>query len=285
MEDMTILAHASTLLGLPCAALPLASCRLIKPYLLDKYALPLSGTALFFAVPYLVAKDIQNPARNVSLYAVPRDYHLYMKTLAETICPTLTDIFPAHRFALFADHSPVDEILGAAQAGLGVIGQNGLLITPTYGSFIFLGELITDASWEKVTGRPAEDIPTGNPGTCIKCGACRTACPGRCTESKDRWTCLSALTQKKGALTQEEEAALRAHPLAWGCDTCQTVCPMNRMAMSGKQDTPIAFFREARLPELTQTLLDKMSDQEFATRAYAWRGRAVITRNLKQQQQ
>ena len=92
--------------------------------------------------------------------------------------------------------------------------------------------------------------------------------------------CLSALTQKKGELTPDEEVTLRNHPLVWGWDTCQLVCPLNQAVLTGAHDTPIPFFREKRLPALTLDELEQMSDRDFSDRAFAWRGRAVVRRNL-----
>jgi epoxyqueuosine reductase len=276
---MTLQERVSALLHCDCAALPLSSCRLVRPYLLEKHAIPTSGTALFFAVPYLIASDACLPSRNLSLYAIPKDYHLYINQLSHTILPVLEHEFPQHRFALFSDHSPLSEVEGAARAGLGVIGENGLLITPSYGSFIFVAEIITSAGWTETTGLAEHDRSVGEIGRCIGCGACTARCPGHCTKGHMEG-CLSALTQKKGALTPDEEAALQAHPLVWGCDTCQLVCPLNQAVLTGAHDTPIPFFRENRLPTLTLDQLEQMSDSEFSSRAFAWRGRAVVRRNL-----
>jgi epoxyqueuosine reductase len=76
-------------------------------------------------------------------------------------------------------------------------------------------------------------------------------------------SCLSALTQKK-RLTQEEEELLQAHSLVWGCDTCQLVCPHNH----GVENTPLAFFREERIPVLTQEILSYLQESgDFEKRA------------------
>ena len=279
LPEMTLQERVSALLHCDCAALPLSSCRLVRPYLLEKHAIPTSGTALFFAVPYLVASDADLPSRNLSLYAVPRDYHLYIRQLSDTVLPALEQEYPQYRFALFSDHSPLAEVEGAARAGLGVIGENGLLITPMYGSFIFVAEIVTSAGWTETTGRAEGDKPSGEVRHCMGCGACTALCPGHCTKGHMDG-CLSALTQKKGELTPDEEITLRNHPLVWGCDTCQMVCPLNQAVLTGAHDTPIPFFREKRLPALTLDELEQMSDRDFSDRAFAWRGRNVIKRNL-----
>ena len=62
----------------------------------------------------------------------------------------------------------------------------------------------------------------------------------------------------------------------WGCDVCQEVCPFSQEV----EETPIAFFKEALVPYLTKGMLDAMDDEEFELRAYAWRTRRTIERNL-----
>ena len=277
MKANTMLETIRSLLGVPSCAIPLSVCKIAKPYLLEKACIPLTGTVILFTIPYLMTEDAIAPERNVSLYAVPRDYHGYCRHLSDTLLPELKASFPAHNFAFFSDHSPIDEVNAAARAGLGVIGQHGLLITPEYGSFVFIGEIITDATYETVTQTPAPIFPV-EPPACNGCGACVSACPSGCLPDSKK-NCLSALSQKKGDLTDEESLALRNGNLVWGCDTCQVSCPFNQKVIAQKKDTPIPYFREARITKLTSELLTSMSDKEFADRAFSWRGRAVILRN------
>ncbi len=278
MKAQTLLDSISSWLGTPLCAAPLSRCHIIRPHLLTRADIPTSGTALLLFIPYLVCEDASAAGRNLSLYAVPRDYHGYVKELGERLIPALQEAYPAHRFALFADHSPIAEVDAAARAGLGVLGDNGLLITPDYGSFGFIAEVCTDLDYAAVTGRAAEDFPDA-PSKCEGCGACAYACPAK---RHGEWTspCLSALTQKKGDLSQSEAHLLSAHPLVWGCDTCQTVCPHNIRVLAERHDTPIDYFRADRKTQITLEALDSMTDADFERRAYAWRGRTVIHRNL-----
>ena len=276
MMASTVCETIGAQVGLPVRAIPLSMCRTVRPYLLERAQIPTSGTAILFAVPYVVRTDVDNDQRNVSLYAVPEDYHLYVRELGDTLLPFLADRFPEHRFALFSDHSPIAEVDAAARAGLGLMGENHLLITPTWGSYVFIAEIVTDMPYEEVTQADASDLPP-TPPRCEGCGLCTRACPAR--HAPDG-VCLSALTQKKGALSEAEEAALADHALVWGCDICQTVCPHNRHV----EDTPLAFFRERRLLRVDEADLGSMSDAEFSRRAYAWRGRQVIERNIRLKQ-
>ena len=278
MKATTMLETIRSLLGVPACAIPLSICRPAKTYLLDRAGLPATGTAILFAIPYLVSGDVDDPTRNLSLYAVSHDYHGYMKELEETVLPSVRHNFPDISFALFADHSPICEVDAAARAGLGILGMNGLLLTPEYGSFVFLGEIITSADDHAVTGEPLPQFPA-EPPMCEGCGACINACSMAC-RGGDREHCLSAMTQKKGVLSPEEATAIREGGLVWGCDACQLACPHNLRVIRDGRDTTIPYFRNERILRLDSRTLRAMSDDDFASRAYSWRGRTVISRNV-----
>ncbi|MBQ8433042.1 MAG: epoxyqueuosine reductase [Clostridia bacterium] len=248
-------------------SLPLSSCHIVKPYLLERTEIS-DGTVILLAIPYYT-HACDDPRRNLSAYAVSKDYHAFCRQFFEKLLIELRERFPSHRFSAFADHSPIDERDAAARAGLGVIGKNHLLLTEKYSSYVFFGELITDAK-----------LPTKETeiGYCNACGLCQRNCP----MNHGCPTCLSALTQKKGILTPEEEQNLLRYGSVWGCDLCQDVCPYTvRAKQEGSIYTPIAFFEEACTPVLTEKLISEMTEEEFSHRAYAWRGRDTVLRNLK----
>lgn len=253
------------------AAISLADCTIKKAYLLERAGIDKTGTAVIFAIPYHTPA-CEAPDRNLSRYAVGRDYHLFVKELSQVLLPRLQAEFPSSRFALFADHSPIDERDAAAKAGLGIIGRHGLLITAPYSSYVFVGELVTDAPL------PEHLRVTQQITACENCGACLAACPYSKGEIGE---CLSALTQKKGALTPQEEQALIRYGTVWGCDLCQEACPHTKKALlTARITSPIAFFHHVPTPRLTYDGIREMSDAEFSERAYSWRGREVILRNL-----
>ena len=244
----------------------LKDCAVIRPYLLEKAGIH-AGTALILAVPYFTPA-CEDPGRNLSAYAVSRDYHLFFQELFSEWIPLLQAQFPKNRFVGFADHSPIAEVDAAARAGLGVVGENGLLITEQYSSYVFLGELITDAQF----GTPSRAVRR-----CEACGRCRSACP---VSDKDH--CLSALTQKKGSLTGEEQKLVQSNGSVWGCDRCQQVCPHTVKAIrSGSIYTTIPFFLRDALPKVTEDTLNGFTKEAFEQRAYAWRGRSTVERNVK----
>ncbi len=212
---------------------------------------------------------------NLSQYARGMDYHQVVVDRLEQVCARLRVRWPGSRFVPTADNSPVPERPAALLAGLGVLGENGLVLTKPWGSYVFLGTILTDL-----------DYPWPAPGPiqpCIRCGKCTAACPGGAIGGGgvDAEKCLSHLTQKKGALAPEQEALLARHPLIWGCDLCQQVCPYNREAPL----TTIAEFREDLIDSLGAEELEGLTNREFREkypgRAFTWRGVEVLRRNLR----
>lgn len=248
------------------APIRLDDCRIPKKYLLEREDI-VCGTAVMFAVPYYTT-ECDGSARNISAYAVSADYHAFFAALFEKILPVLREKFPENRFAGFTDHSPIDERDAAVRSGLGFIGKNHLLLTKEHSSFVFLGEIVTDALL------PTTPAPIT---ACADCGACLAACP----VGLDGWKCLSALTQKKGAFSEEEAHSVLENGSLWGCDRCQEVCPVTRAARAaGTLYSGIDYFQKTAVPHLDRATLDAMDEKTFLARAYSWRGRAVIERNV-----
>lgn len=232
---------------------------------------PNPRTVLVAAFPYYAG---ERPG-NLSLYARGRDYHQVVTARLNTICDILRKKYENGVFLPAADNSPLPERQAAWRCGMGLRGKNGLVILPPYGSYVFLGTVLTDAEL---------DLPprTPSPG-CVGCGKCLTACPGGALgeDGVEVSRCLSDLTQKKGELTEGEAALLKAHPLIWGCDTCQRVCPYN----AAPALSPLPEFREGLVDALEGADLEGLTNRTFrekyGDRAFAWRGPAPLRRNLK----
>lgn len=237
--------------------LPLIQCRAVS-------RLPESPeTVIMCCFPYFVRKEKD---RNLSYYACVRDYHDVAGKILGTISEQLKNTFPNYNFPFFADNSPVREVYAGLISGLGKRGMNGLLINEKYGSFVFLGEIVTDM---KIL------CEKGEIKDCLRCRQCIKNCPSGALgeEGVDAEICLSAVTQKKKTLSEHETDLIRKSGIAWGCDVCQTSCPMNRNVES----TNIAEFIESTDYFLKS---DEVHDK-INGRAYAWRGEKVIKRNLE----
>lgn len=223
-------------------------------------------SVIVFLIPYF--NGIENG--NISLYARAKDYHLYCKELEDRIVPQIKDILGCDA-ALFADTSPIYETDAALLAGLGVIGKNGLLINEEYSSFVFIASVFTSADIEDVTDK--SDYLVRN---CINCGKCLNACP----VGLDKNTCISSVTQKKGQLSEDEALLLKKYGTVWGCDICQLVCPYTKKMIKNSTVTEIDHFKNDVVNHLTLDLLEKISKKEFKERAFSWRGKEVLRRNI-----
>ncbi len=247
--------------GIPDGAVAPWRDDLILPHTRAAGRLPRDARSVLVCVfPYYVG----DMPRNLSLYAMLPDYHQVVSGMLEDLCARLSERWADNVFVPFSDVSPVNEVEAGVRASLGLRGKNGLLLHRTWGSLCFLGEVVTDLEL------PAQETPRG----CAGCGACLRACPTGALSEKgfDAEKCLSHISQKKGLLTPREEELLRGGGLAWGCDRCQLACPVNREVPR----TPIGAFSRDVEPVLTKENLPRL----FRSRAFSWRGRAVLERNL-----
>ena len=230
--------------------------------------LPGLRSLLCAAFPYATGREPEGP---FSRYARGEDYHAVLRRRLEPVRETLETAFPGNRFLYYADVSPFPEVRAAALAGLGKLGQNGLLITETAGSYVFLAFLATDLAV----------CPTGGAlRFCRGCGECLRQCPagalpGGGTVLSDR--CLSAVTQRRGPLTEEEQRLVRRCRTLWGCDRCQQCCPENAAAAAAP--LPELLPQEPALEPEDLALSDRAFRRKYAGRAFVWRGAAPLRRN------
>ena len=232
----------------------LPGCRAAVVILFPYYQLPVEGA-------------------NLSLYCQFPDYHGIIRQYLEKITAWLGQNWPESHQEAVVDTSVLAERQLAIEAGLGFQGDNGCLINTTWGSWCFIGAVLTTLPLEP-------DLP--DTGECGHCGACTRCCPGKCFSSGkyDYRTCKSYLTQKKGELTPEEIIILRKTPLVFGCDECQRCCPCNAQVPV----TPVPEFKRRRQSRLTVQELEPLTNRQFkeryGERAFAWRGKKLLLRNL-----
>jgi epoxyqueuosine reductase len=160
----------------------------------------------------------------IARYAWGDDYHAVIEKRLESFESWLRaesgEGFVSRRYV---DTGPLSEKAIAARAGLGWIGKNTCLVNQQLGSWLFLGEIITNLPL-------APDAPVFD--RCGTCTLCLDACPtGALTEAYqlDARKCLSYVTiEHRGDLPADGAAAIANH--VYGCDVCQDVCPWNRRA-------------------------------------------------------
>jgi epoxyqueuosine reductase QueG len=222
-------------------------------------------SVILFLMPYYTGET-----ENISRYAASLDYHIAIRQVGERLRTYLLSKFPDAKMRIFGDHSPIAERHAALISGLGIAGDSGLLINEKYGTYIFIGDMITDISPELLGKNNLVEITA-----CSHCGACKKACPTGILRGEGN-DCLSAITQRKGELSEEEIFLMKKYNTVWGCDLCQTACPHNK----NPEMTPIEFFYRDRIDSLDREALDGMSKEEFSRRAFAWRGRKTVERNL-----
>lgn len=176
------------------------------------------------------------------------------------------------RFAPQVDTGELVDVAVAQRAGLGFIGRNGLLITEEFGSFVYLGEIVTNIDFEV-----DQPVPFG----CGDCTRCVTACPTQAllgNGSMNAKKCLSYQTQTKGMMP--EEYRKKMHNVIYGCDICQLVCPYNR----GKD----FHFHKEMEPEVDTvypklkpmlSISNKEFKETFGHLSGSWRGKKPLQRN------
>jgi len=190
----------------------------------------------------------------VASYACTTDYHTTIKQMLFELCERLKEVNPDFSARCFVDSAPIFEKRYAVEAGLGWIGRQSLLVTPEFGSFVLLGEIVMTAECDQY------DTPCEGVG-CGECRRCVEACPNNAIKERhiDTSRCISCATIER----KEEDEGCDLHGWIFGCDECQTVCPYNKKAprLSNTKFAPL-FNPMAMTPQEWATL----SQEEFVER-------------------
>ena len=208
----------------------------------------------------------------IASYALARDYHTTIKDMLRSLAARLAEYAPELQYRAFTDSAPVAEKSLAVRAGFGWIGRNSLLVTPSHGSMLLLGELFISCDVD------AYDEPMQGVG-CGSCRACIDHCPNRAIlddRSIDTRRCISCRT-----IEREQDDVMPLRGWVFGCDECQSVCPFNRHAPLHTNPRFDAVFNPR---ELTAARWLEMSEEEFCAMAGATpmvrAGLARIKRNI-----
>ncbi len=194
----------------------------------------------------------------ISRYAWGRDYHKVVQKKLKALSQWLEAQGEGIQARYYVDTGPIQDKVWAQRAGIGWIAKNGNLISRKYGSWIFLGEILTNLLL-------VPDSPhTEHCGTCTRC---LDACPtGAITQPfvVDANRCIAYQTIENRAETLPE--SLTPHLQGWvaGCDICQDVCPWNQRFA---QETDVADFQPYPWnlnPKLTE--LAHLSEEDWNRR-------------------
>lgn len=170
----------------------------------------------------------------ISRYGWGRDYHRVLHKKLKALSEWLRSQAPHIQTRHYADTGPISDKVWAQQAGIGWIAKNSNLITREYGSWIFLGEILTNVSL-------TPDGPhTSHCGTCTRC---MEACPTGAIASPhvvDANRCIAYHTIENREATLPTHIANHLEGWVAGCDICQDVCPWNQRFA---QETTITEFQ------------------------------------------
>ena len=188
----------------------------------------------------------------IASYACNRDYHKTLKKMLKAMLRELQTTYPLLEGRAFVDSAPILEKQYAVEAGLGWIGRQSLLVTPEYGTYVLLGELVLNAEVDELD-KPLEGVGCG------ECRRCMDACPtGAIVKPMTINTsrCISCHT-----IEAEPSAAINLNGWIFGCDECQNCCPYNKKA---KPHSSALFDPMFDPREITAEEWMTMTEEEFA---------------------
>ncbi|AFY62330.1 tRNA epoxyqueuosine(34) reductase QueG [Synechococcus sp. PCC 6312] len=213
---------------------------------------------------YTPHRHSDNPQQGkISRYAWGRDYHRVLGKRLKALCQWLTAQNPQVETKFYVDTGPISDKAWAEQGGLGWVGKHSNLISRQYGSWLFLGEILTNLDLEP-------DQPHGN--YCGSCTRCLEACPTQAIVSPytvDANRCIAYHTIENRQAQLPELISQNLQGWVAGCDICQDVCPWNQRFA---QATDIPDFEprpDLLAPPLTElaTLTEPDWEQKFTASA------------------
>lgn len=175
--------------------------------------------ALNYYTPH--ERPLQRDYAKISRYGWGRDYHRVMQSKLKRLAHWLQNSDPTIEARLYVDTGPIQDKVWAEQAGIGWIAKNSNVITREYGSWVFLGEVLTNLVLQP--DRPH----TSHCGTCRRC---IDACPTGAIAQPfvvDANRCIAYHTIENRDAVLPEAIASKLQGWVAGCDICQDVCPWN----------------------------------------------------------
>ncbi|MBN1205744.1 MAG: tRNA epoxyqueuosine(34) reductase QueG [Myxococcaceae bacterium] len=185
--------------------------------------LPGAKTVVVFANNYY-RDDPEVQDSPIAKYARGRDYHSTLRDRMKAFRKAIQGAYPGIGTYGSVDSGPLMEKVWAARAGLGYVGRNGCFITEPYGSWVLLATVVLDAEVDAYGEGPTAD-------RCGHCRKCLMSCPTGALVGNgrvDARACLSYQTIENREREVPESFRVQMDNIAFGCDICQEVCPLNR---------------------------------------------------------
>ncbi len=230
-------------------------------------------SVISLVLPYKPDRQIESSAR-IAQYAYGEDYHERLKRMMYQLIARLKERYPDFDARPFVDTAPISDRHWAVRAGLGWIGRNTLFIHPHFGSYCFLGEIVTTAQVDRYD-EPFRNDPCGD------CRLCVDACPNKAIIDRqtkdslqnskykfqnllDARRCTSYNTIENRAESLPDELDTRGY--AFGCDICQSVCPYNRQAPSAYHLDDERKAQLEALPDADETVFRRFAKHSALSR-------------------
>jgi epoxyqueuosine reductase len=193
----------------------------------------------------------------IARYAWGKDYHRLLKKRLKILEQSISELAPESSTRSYVDTGPVMEKIWAQRAGLGWIGKHSNLVSPTFGSWLLLGEVLTTLELEP--DEPGTDL-------CGTCTLCIRACPTQAITEPyivDATKCISYLTieYRDDLISIPQELRSQMGNRIFGCDDCLDACPYNVNASPSKDP---AFFPTALTQKPNLHQLSQMNEETFA---------------------
>lgn len=213
--------------------------------------LPNTKTIISLGINYFHPQENEKLSKDeaiVARYAYGRDYHKIISKKLKQFETFLKQKFPNDFFKSYVDTGPILERAYAETSGIGQIGKNGCVITKTFGSWIFLSEVVTTVDLTNGRSDREDFLETASPrraglqnvsaktfspppSICGSCTRCIDSCPTGAIIAPgiiDARKCISYQTiENKGHIPKKVADAIKKTKRIFGCDICQEVCPHN----------------------------------------------------------
>lgn len=206
----------------------------------------------------------------ISVVSFGEDYHSVVKKVLNKLVIEISK-YKKFKYMICVDTSPLIDREICKNSSIGNYGKNSLLINDTFGSFMYLGYILTDLDIETENQIENKDI-------CKDCNICIDVCPNNAILKNDGVNtkkCISYLTQTKTYIPLEYRKNM-ANAI-YACDMCQITCPKNKDVLEKKTSNDYS--------ELVIDIVElmNMSNSDFMKKygnlSGSWRGKNVWKRN------